>query len=81
METDSGNLRSAIFEEVQYVNLIQLYLCHDVQFCVQIKYLRVPDTLLDSVKEEQARARESGRGRGGHSNNPRGALFLFFSQS
>ncbi|KAG1723122.1 uncharacterized protein EDB91DRAFT_183662 [Suillus paluster] len=26
-----------------------------------IKYLRVPDTLLDTVKEEQARAREAGR--------------------
>ncbi|KZP13744.1 hypothetical protein FIBSPDRAFT_869018 [Athelia psychrophila] len=36
-----------------------------------IKYLRVPDTLLDTVKEEQARARESGRGgRGG--SGPRG---------
>lgn len=33
----------------------------------QIKYLRIPDTLLDTVKEEQNRARESGRGgRGGH---------------
>jgi U6 snRNA-associated Sm-like protein LSm4 len=29
--------------------------------CDQIKYLRVPDTLLDSVKEEQARAREANR--------------------
>ncbi|KAF9243213.1 hypothetical protein BU15DRAFT_43212, partial [Melanogaster broomeanus] len=26
-----------------------------------IKYLRVPDTLLDAVKEEQSRAREAGR--------------------
>jgi U6 snRNA-associated Sm-like protein LSm4 len=34
---------------------------------VQIKYLRVPDTLLDAVKEEQARAREAGRSaRGAH---------------
>jgi hypothetical protein len=32
----------------------------------QIKYLRVPDTLLDTVKEEQTRAREAGRSaRGG----------------
>ncbi|KAI0941438.1 hypothetical protein AcW1_003335 [Taiwanofungus camphoratus] len=32
-----------------------------------IKYLRVPDTLLDAVKEEQTRAREAGRGaRGAH---------------
>ncbi|KAJ6631494.1 hypothetical protein B0H10DRAFT_2159781 [Mycena sp. CBHHK59/15] len=27
-----------------------------------IKYLRVPDTLLDAVKEEQNRARDAGRG-------------------
>jgi len=33
----------------------------------QIKYLRVPDQLLDSVKEEQSRAREAQRSnRGGH---------------
>jgi len=32
-----------------------------------IKYLRIPDTLLDSVKEEQTRAREAGRSaRGAH---------------
>ncbi|KAK2463093.1 hypothetical protein APHAL10511_004748 [Amanita phalloides] len=32
-----------------------------------IKYLRVPDNLLDAVKEEQNRAREAGRSaRGGH---------------
>ncbi|TDL18014.1 Sm-like ribonucleo protein [Rickenella mellea] len=32
-----------------------------------IKYLRVPDQLLDAVKEEQNRAREAGRGaRGAH---------------
>ncbi|KAK7472352.1 RNA processing protein [Stygiomarasmius scandens] len=32
-----------------------------------IKYLRIPDTLLDSVKEEQGRAREANRGsRGPH---------------
>ena len=31
-----------------------------------IKYLRVPEVLLDEVKEEQAKAREAGRGaRGG----------------
>lgn len=29
---------------------------------LQIKYLRVPDQLLDSVKEEQNRAREANRG-------------------
>ncbi|KAF9647718.1 Sm-like ribonucleoprotein [Thelephora ganbajun] len=32
-----------------------------------IKYLRIPDTLLDAVKEEQTRAREAGRSaRGAH---------------
>ncbi|EED85290.1 predicted protein, partial [Postia placenta Mad-698-R] len=32
-----------------------------------IKYLRVPDTLLDAVKEEQNKAREAGRSaRGAH---------------
>lgn len=49
-----------------------------------IKYLRVPDTLLDSVKEEQARAREASRsargagpgsrgGRGGPARGGRGS--------
>ncbi|KNZ81222.1 U6 snRNA-associated Sm-like protein LSm4, partial [Termitomyces sp. J132] len=48
-----------------------------------IKYLRVPDTLLDAVKEEQNRARDAGRnargrgapargGRGGRGGPPRG---------
>jgi len=38
-----------------------------------IKYLRVPDTLLDAVKEEQNRAREAGRGaRGGNVSGGRG---------
>ncbi|KAI0764408.1 hypothetical protein BD413DRAFT_193875 [Trametes elegans] len=40
-----------------------------------IKYLRVPDTLLDAVKEEQNRAREAGRSaRGAHVSGvgPRG---------
>ena len=41
---------------------------------LKIKYLRVPDTLLDAVKDEQARAREANRGaRGGHASGPRGA--------
>lgn len=31
-----------------------------------IKYLRVPDQLLDAVKDEQARAREANKFRGGH---------------
>ncbi|TEB14265.1 Sm-like ribonucleo protein [Coprinellus micaceus] len=38
-----------------------------------IKYLRVPDQLLDAVKEEQNRAREAGRNaRGGHGPGGRG---------
>ncbi|RDB25217.1 putative U6 snRNA-associated Sm-like protein LSm4 [Hypsizygus marmoreus] len=38
-----------------------------------IKYLRVPDTLLDAVKEEQNRARDASRGaRGAHVGGPRG---------
>ncbi|KAF8435077.1 hypothetical protein L210DRAFT_3453348, partial [Boletus edulis BED1] len=38
----------------------------------QIKYLRVPDTLLDAVKEEQARAREVGRSARGAGPGTRG---------
>ncbi|KAF9463565.1 hypothetical protein BDZ94DRAFT_1217957 [Collybia nuda] len=38
-----------------------------------IKYLRVPDTLLDAVKDEQNRARDIGRGtRGAHNVGGRG---------
>ncbi|KAG6813124.1 hypothetical protein H0H92_013748 [Tricholoma furcatifolium] len=38
-----------------------------------IKYLRVPETLLDAVKDEQNRARDAGRGaRGGHVSGGRG---------
>ncbi|EUC62543.1 U6 snRNA-associated-like-Sm protein LSm4, putative [Rhizoctonia solani AG-3 Rhs1AP] len=37
-----------------------------------IKYLRVPDALLDSVKEEQLRARDANRGRGGAPGGNRG---------
>ena len=46
---------------------------------VKIKYLRVPDTLLDAVKEEQNRAREAGRSaRGSHVGGPGGrGLFVF----
>ena len=40
----------------------------------QIKYLRVPEKLLDDVKEEQRHARETGRGqRGGGGGGGRGA--------
>lgn len=37
-----------------------------------IKYIRVPDKLLDEVKEEQSKARESGRGARGGGNANRG---------
>lgn len=37
-----------------------------------IKYLRVPDTLLDTVKEEQTRAREAGRSARGAGPGARG---------
>jgi U6 snRNA-associated Sm-like protein LSm4 len=44
----------------------------------QIKYLRVPDTLLDAVKEEQNRARDAGRGARGAfvSGGNRGTFFV-----
>jgi U6 snRNA-associated Sm-like protein LSm4 len=38
----------------------------------KIKYLRVPDALLDTVKEEQNRAREAGRSTRGGGPGPRG---------
>ena len=38
----------------------------------KIKYLRVPDTLLDAVKEEQTRAREAGRSARGTGPSTRG---------
>jgi U6 snRNA-associated Sm-like protein LSm4 len=42
--------------------------------------LRVPDTLLDAVKEEQNRAREAGRGtRGGSAGGNRGGAVSHFS--
>jgi U6 snRNA-associated Sm-like protein LSm4 len=48
----------------------------------KIKYLRVPDTLLDAVKEEQARAREAGRSARGAGPGPgRGTSSLFSSRS
>lgn len=42
---------------------------------LQIKYLRVPDTLLDTVKEEQTRAREAGRSARGGGSGMRGGAF------
>lgn len=42
--------------------------------------MRVPDTLLDAVKEEQNRAREVGRGaRGGSASGNRGGVLLDLS--
>ncbi|GLB37834.1 hypothetical protein LshimejAT787_0408850 [Lyophyllum shimeji] len=70
MASGFGNSRSVIFEEAQFP---------DPSW--QIKYLRVPDTLLDVVKEEQNRARDAGRvargaaggaGRGGRGAPARG---------
>jgi hypothetical protein len=44
-----------------------------VYYAMKIKYLQVPDTLLDAVKEEQNRAREAGRSaRGAHVSGTRG---------
>ena len=37
-----------------------------------IKYMRLPDKLLDEVKEEQTKARESGRNARGGANTNRG---------
>ncbi|KLO15082.1 Sm-like ribonucleo protein [Schizopora paradoxa] len=37
-----------------------------------IKYIRVPEKLLDEVKEDQHRAREAQRARGGHAGGSRG---------
>jgi len=37
-----------------------------------IKYIRVPEKLLDEVKEDQHRAREAQRARGGHAGGARG---------
>ncbi|KAG9312162.1 hypothetical protein JVU11DRAFT_7452 [Chiua virens] len=42
-----------------------------------IKYLRVPDTLLDAVKEEQSRAREAGRSARGAGPGTRGEQHSF----
>lgn len=46
---------------------------------LQIKYLRVPDTLLDTVKEEQTRAREAGRSARGGGSGMRGGAFELIS--
>jgi hypothetical protein len=63
----SGSLGSVISEAAQCVHsslsvswfALFLLVC---SFRTKIRNLRVPDTLLDAVKEEQARAREAGRG-------------------
>ena len=44
---------------------------------VEIKYLRVPEKLLDEVKEEQNRAREASRSaRGGHASGGQRGMFI-----
>jgi len=55
-----------------------------INYGTKIKYLQVPDTLLDAVKEEQNRAREAGRSaRGAHVSGAsgRGATVFFASRS
>ena len=45
---------------------------------VQIKYLRVPDNLLDIVKDEQNRARDANRNsRGGHNGGEGGNIYIY----
>ena len=47
---------------------------------MQIKYLRVPDALLDSVKEDQMRMREAGRRGGpGARGSPFRVSLLYFT--
>ena len=43
----------------------------------QIKYLRVPDTLLDAVKDEQSRAREARGSHTGGRGTPRECTMFF----
>ena len=44
----------------------------------QIKYLRIPDELLDQVKDEQIRAREAGRAARGAHPGQRGTSCIYF---
>ncbi|KAL1756684.1 hypothetical protein FB107DRAFT_210826, partial [Schizophyllum commune] len=44
-----------------------------------IKYLRIPDELLDQVKDEQIRAREAGRAARGAHPGQRGASCIYFT--
>lgn len=57
-----------------------VFFCQFTQKDLQIKYLRIPDTLLDAVKDEQNRAREAGRSaRGAHvSGGNRGGMPIRF---
>ena len=63
-----GRSKSATFEAALCVDAApvkELRWTSDLSW-MQIKYLRVPDMLLDVVKEEQTRAREAGKSaRGG----------------
>ncbi|KAI6145442.1 hypothetical protein BKA82DRAFT_904254 [Pisolithus tinctorius] len=62
----------------RFWKLKECYIRGSTVTCAQIKYLRVPDTLLDSVKEEQARAREASRSARGAGPGSRGGPCLYF---
>ncbi|KAG6332225.1 hypothetical protein ID866_6864 [Astraeus odoratus] len=61
----------------RFWKLKECYIRGSTTICLQIKYLRVPDTLLDTVKEEQARAREANRSARGTAPGARGASLSF----
>jgi len=56
-----------------------VFMRHTDPFTLQIKYLRVPDQLLDTVKEEQNRAREANRSARGGAGQRGGSYLLPFS--
>ena len=62
-----GNSKSVTFGAARCACIVVPWSCEVLIYFGQIKYLRIPDTLLDAVKEEQAKAREAGRSaRGAH---------------
>jgi len=67
MVISSGNSKSVTFEAARCACIVVPRSCEVLIWFGQIKYLRIPDTLLDAVKEEQTKAREAGRSaRGAH---------------
>jgi len=67
MVISSGNSKSVTFEAARCACIVVPRSCEILIWFDQIKYLRIPDTLLDAVKEEQTKAREAGRSaRGAH---------------